>query len=103
MQTSKLRIGTLTNGNRSISNIKLSSRYVSKNMYYISEAHKNSRSCYQSFRKIGKFYQMLDGSNLVYETFQIPLILGGKKGEETNNIEFTIVLSKINVLESIKT
>ena len=90
-QTSKMRIGTLTNGNRSISNIKLSSRYVSKNIHYISEAHKNSRSFYQSFREIGKTYQMQDGSNVVYETFQIPSILGGKKGEETNIIEFTMV------------
>ena len=38
-----------------------------------------------------KTYQMKDGSNVVYETFQIPSILGGKKGEETNIIEFTMV------------
>ena len=83
-QSPNLEIGTLSKQSKSISNIKQCSRFVSKVMKCTSEAHKSSRSCYQSFRKKSKFYQNLLGSNLFNETYRIPLIGGGKKGEETN-------------------
>ena len=80
-QSPNIGIGTLSKQSKSISNIKQCSRFVSKVMKCTSEAHKSSRSCYQSFRKIDKFYQNLLGSNLVNETYRIPLIGGGKKGK----------------------
>ena len=88
-QSPNLEIGTLSKQSKSISNIKQSSRFVSKVMKRTYEAHKSSRSCYQSFRKIDKFYQNLLGSNLVNETYQIPLIGGGQKGKETNIYELS--------------
>ena len=81
IQSPNLEIGTLSKQSKSISNINQCSRFVSKVMKCTSEAHKSSWSCYQSFRKIGKFYQNLLGSYLVNETYRISLIGDGKKGK----------------------
>ena len=88
-QSPNLEIGTLSKQSKSISNIKECSRFVSKVMKCTSEAHKSSRSCYQSFKKIDKFYQNLLGSYLVNETYRILLIGGGQKGKETNIYELS--------------
>ena len=54
-----------------------------------------------SQRNILKFSQNLIGSNSVNETYRIPSIGGGKKGEETNIHEFNIVFQTAMVYNQL--